>query len=237
MTSLPTNSENSLKNCELKILLTEDDVDVARYLAAVLKTLGHHVAAIAVDGAQAVNIAKEIRPDLVIMDIDLPEMDGVTAARKILEHLSVPVIISTGRTDGEALESARDLNIQAYLIKPFSAMQLKSAISIAMTQHQMHDQAQRKISELTDALDNVQGRTDAEVLTAERLSAIGLTPREAEVMHWIAQGKSNSDIAIILNSSPRTVAKHIEHIFVKLNVESRTASVAEARRLLQDVAV
>ena len=235
MTSLPKNSENSSQIRELNILLTEDDVDVARYLSAVLKTLGHRVAAIAMDGAQAVKLAKEIRPDLVIMDIDLPEMDGVTAATKILECLSVPVIISTGRTDSEALENARELNIQAYLIKPFSAIQLKSAIAIAMTQHRLHDQAQRKISELTDAMTSVQGQTDAEVLTAERLADIGLTPREAEVMHWIAQGKSNSDIAIILSSSPRTVAKHIEHIFIKLNVESRTASVAEARRLLRDI--
>ena len=53
-------------------------------------------------------------------------------------------------------------------------------------------------------------------------------------MVWVAQGKSNGDIATILESSPRTVAKHIEHIFGKFNVESRTAAVAEARRLLQD---
>lgn len=235
MTAFPIQSVNSSPRRELSVLLTEDDADVARYLTTVLKSLGHRVSAVASDGMQAVRLANELNPDLVIMDIDLPEMNGVTAAKIILERTSVPVIISTGRTDSEALESTRELNIQAYLIKPFSAVQLKSAIAIAMSQYKLHDQAQRKITELSGALENVQGQADADVLTPERLISIGLTKREAEVMHWIAQGKSNSDIATILDSSPRTVAKHVEHIFLKLKVESRTAAVGEARHLLQEM--
>ena len=218
----------------LSILLTEDDLEVARYLTAVLKSLGHRVPAVAADGLEAVRLVGELKPDLVIMDIDLPKMDGIAATRQILCHSSVPVIISTGRTDTEALERARDLNIQAYLIKPFSVVQLKSAIAIALTQYHLQDDAERKISELNEALDNASCRTDAEVLTQERLASLGLTKREAEIMHWIAQGKSNGDIAIILDSSPRTVAKHIEHIFLKLKVESRIAAVTEARHLLDE---
>lgn len=219
---------------ELSILLTEDDPDVARYLTTVLKSLGHKVVAVACDGLQAVKSAHELRPDLVIMDIDLPGMNGITAASKILEKRSVPLIISTGRTDAEALESTKHLNIQAFLIKPFSAVQLKSAIAVAMNQHRMQSQARQKISELSGALEAVQDKADVGALTQPRLQTLGLTKREAEVMAWVAQGKSNSDIATILESSPRTVAKHIEHIFGKFNVESRTAAVAEARRLLQE---
>lgn len=218
---------------DLSILLTEDDADVARYLATVLKSLGHKVLAVAPDGLQAVKLAQELKPGLVIMDIDLPGMNGVAAARKILEKQSIPLIISTGRTDSEALESTRELDIQAFLIKPFSAVQLKSAIAVALSQHKMQAEARRKISELSGALEAVQDQADGGALTQERLQTLGLTPREAEVMAWVAQGKSNSDIATILVSSPRTVAKHIEHVFAKLNVESRTAAVAEARRLLQ----
>lgn len=217
----------------LSILLTEDDADVARYLATVLKSLGHEVAAVARDGIEAVKLAEEIRPNLVIMDIDLPGMNGIVAARKILSKQSLPVIISTGRTDAEALESTRELDIKAFLIKPFSAVQLKSAIAVAMSQHRMQAEARQKIDELSGALEAVQDKADGGSLTQERLQTLGLTPREAEVMAWVAQGKSNSDIATILVSSPRTVAKHIEHVFGKLNVESRTAAVAEARRLLQ----
>jgi len=219
---------------DLSILLTEDDADVARYLTTVLKSIGHKVVAVASDGIQAVKLAEELRPHLIIMDIDLPGMNGVAAARKILEKQSIPLIISTGRTDAEALESTRELNIQAFLIKPFSAVQLKSAIAVALSQHRMQNQAQQKITELSGALESVHERADVGALTQSRLQVLGLTKREAEVMSWVSQGKSNSDIATILESSPRTVAKHIEHIFGKLNVESRTAAVAEARRLLQE---
>jgi len=218
---------------DLSILLTEDDVDVARYLSSVLKSLGHKVAAVAADGAQAVRLAQELNPGLVIMDIDLPDMSGIVAARKILEKQSIPLIISTGRTDSEALDSTREMDIQAFLIKPFSAVQLKSAIAVAMSQHRMQAEARKKINELSGALEAFQDNADGGAMTKERLQTLGLTPREAEVMAWVAQGKSNSDIATILVSSPRTVAKHIEHVFAKLNVESRTAAVAEARRLLQ----
>jgi DNA-binding NarL/FixJ family response regulator len=220
---------------DLSILLTEDDADVARYLTTVLRSLGHRVVAVANDGLEAVHLANELNPDLVIMDIDLPSMDGVTAAGKILEQNSVAVIISTGRADNEVLERAQSLSIQAYLIKPFSAIQLKSAIAMSMSQYLQQDQAQRKISELNGVLAHAQSQTDTDTLPPEKLFSLGLTRREAEVMHWIAQGKSNSDIATILESSPRTVAKHIEHIFLKLKVESRTAAVAEVRQLLKEM--
>lgn len=219
---------------ELSILLTEDDEAVARYLSSILVTFGHKVVAVAPDGLQAVKLAHELSPDLVIMDMDLPQMNGATAARKILEARSVPLIISTGRTDAGALESIQDINIQAFLIKPFSGVQLKSAIAIALSQHQMQSRAQQTISQLNGALEAAQDNAGAGALTQERLQTLGLTRREAEVMAWVAQGKSNSDIATILESSPRTVAKHIEHVFGKLNVESRTAAVAEARRLLEE---
>ena len=224
---------NSSKVPELSILLTEDEPEVARYMATVLKVLGHRVVAVAHEGHEAVELALQLSPDLVIMDIDLPKMNGVTAARKILERTSVPVIICTGRSDNDALASLRELNVQAYLNKPFSAVQLKSAIAITLAQYDLHDRARRKILELSEVLAKGGGLADAAVLTAERLQEIGLTPREAQVLHWVAQGKSNGDIAVILESSPRTIAKHIEHVFLKLGVESRTAAVAEARRRIQ----
>lgn len=219
---------------ELSILLTEDDEAVARYLSSILVAFGHKVVAIAPDGVQAVKLAREMCPDLVIMDMDLPQMNGATAARKILEERSVPLIISTGRTDAAALESIRDLNIQAFLIKPFSGVQLKSAIAIAISQHEKQSRDQETIIQLNGALEAAQDNAGAGALTQERLQTLGLTRREAEVMAWVAQGKSNGDIATILESSPRTIAKHIEHVFGKLNVESRTAAVAEARRLLEE---
>jgi len=222
-------SMKSTTPCELSILLTEDDPEVAQFLVTALQRLGHSVPAVATDGMQAVSLAGQLKPDLAIMDIDLPGLDGIAATRRILRHFSIPVIISTGRTDNEALDDARQLNIQAFLIKPFSVAQLRSAIAVAMMQHQRHDEAQRTISDLNEALDHGSSLSDAEALTPERLVRIGLSKRQAEVLHWIAQGKSNNEIGIILAASPRTVAKHVETIFLKLSVETRMSAVAEAR--------
>jgi len=233
VTSSPALSANSSKTPELSVLLTEDDTDVARYLTTVLKTLGHRVVGVASDGHHAVEMARDLAPDLIIMDIDLPHLNGVAAARQILEHASVPLIMCTGRSDYEALESSLQLEVQAYLNKPFSAVQLRSAIVIALSQHQRQIEARRKISELRGVLERGGGLPDAAVLSVNHLQTLGLTRRESEVLHWIAQGKSNAGIASIQKTSPRTVAKHVEHIFIKLDVESRTAAVAEARRRLQ----
>lgn len=70
--------------------------------------------------------------------------------------------------------------------------------------------------------------------TAERLQSVGLTPREAEVLQWVAQGKSNEAIAVILGTRPRTIHKHLERIYTKLGVENRTAAVAMMPSLKND---
>ena len=69
----------------------------------------------------------------------------------------------------------------------------------------------------------------------QRLVSLGLTPREAEVLYWISEGKSNHDIGVILSASPRTISKHVEHIFCKLNVENRTAAAVIAFAVLNQL--
>lgn len=216
-----------MKLSALSILIAEDEPDVANHLALMLQDLGHCVVDIAGNGVDAVARALALSPDLVIMDINLPQKDGLAAAREILESYRVPVIISTGRTDNEVLEQLGGLNVQAWLSKPFSPAQLKTTLTIALTQFQIHFQAQQKIDFLKEGADR-----GAE-LPAERLGEIGLTKREAEILHWISKGKSNNDIATVLSSSPRTVAKHIEHIFIKLGVDSRTSALSEAHHRLR----
>lgn len=211
---------------ELSILIAEDEADVADHLSVMLKGLGHKVLAVAPDGEAAVQQALALSPDLLIMDINLPKKDGLMAAREILEVLKVPLVISTGRSDNDALEQVGTLNVQAWLNKPFGEAQLKAALAVAFTQFQIHFQAERTIEAL---------KGSGPELPAERLGEIGLTKREAEILHWISKGKSNNEIASVVASSPRTVAKHIEHIFIKLGVDSRTAALNEAHRRLRAV--
>lgn len=137
---------------KLSVLVADDEERVVGILTISLKSLGHEVIAVANNGEDAVTLAREKKPDLIILDIDMPRMDGVDAAKRILAEASVPIIISSGRTDPETLQRARKLNIQAYLVKPFSRAQLNSAITMAMSQYQALLTAKMKIAELTDEI-------------------------------------------------------------------------------------
>ena len=215
-------------NAHLSILISEDESDIARHLASIVQELGHRVVGVAPDGATAVKLAHELRPDVVFMDINLPVKDGVEAVREILERRNIPVIISTGRFDNEALERVQGLNVQAWLCKPFTVPQVKTSLVMALAHFQKQYEARQAIAELQEETGGGFSELDP-----DRLLLIGLTRKESEVLKWVAVGHSNNEIAAELSSSPRTVAKHIEHIFIKLAVESRTAAVAEAHRLVR----
>jgi len=140
---------------KLTVLIADDESRVVSIMSLSLKTLGHDVIAVADNGEDAVALARKHQPDLIILDIDMPRLDGMDAAKQILAEMSVPVIISSGRTDPETLQRARKLEIQAYLVKPFSRDQLNSAITIAVGQHQSLFNAKMKIEELTDEINVV----------------------------------------------------------------------------------
>lgn len=139
----------------LTILIADDDPRVVKIMSLSLKSLGHEIIAIAENGEVAVTLARERHPDLVILDIDMPKLDGMDAAKQILAESNVPIIISSGRTDPETLQRARKLNIQAYLVKPFSRDQLNTAITMALAQFQSLLNAKLKIAELTEEIEVV----------------------------------------------------------------------------------
>ena len=113
-------------------MVADDDAPVLHLLTRCLSLLQHRVVGSAANGRAAVALAHQHEPDLVILDIDMPGLTGVEAARMILETRKVPIIISTGRTDEPTLRRLRNLQIGAYLVKPFSPAQLKAAIFVAM---------------------------------------------------------------------------------------------------------
>ena len=160
MESLPSNpirtaSSEASEDREVKklsVLIADDEERVVNILTISLKSLGHEVISVSDNGEDAVTLAREKKPDLIILDIDMPRLDGVDAAKRILAESSVPIIISSGRTDPETLQRARKLNIQAYLVKPFSRAQLNSAITMAVAQYQTLLTAKMKIAELTDEI-------------------------------------------------------------------------------------
>jgi DNA-binding NarL/FixJ family response regulator len=211
----------------LAALIAEDDPRIARMLSRAVSQLGYSVAGIAANGIEAVEMARTLPVDFLIIDIVMPEMDGIEAARRILAERSMPVIVSTGFMEDDLLDAARRLPAQAFLVKPFTKDQLGSTIAIALEQHKMLLEAREKIAALTE-----QARPAHEPrISAEALDRRGLTPREIEVLGAMAEGKSNAEIAESLGASVRTVDKHVQHIFEKLAVKSRTAAVARALQL------
>ena len=137
------------------MLVADDEMRMLHLLSVTLKSLGHEVVGSVDNGADAVELAARHQPDLIILDLDMPRMDGFEAAGKILEAASIPIIISTGKSDAESLTRAQNLDIQAYLVKPFSKAQLNSSITVALSQHQKLLAARVKIAALTNEIELV----------------------------------------------------------------------------------
>ncbi len=129
----PTTTAGALS---LSIVVADDEPGILHLLTRSLRLLQHRVVGSGRNGQEAVALATQFQPDLVILDIDMPMMNGIEAARAILLTQKLPIIISTGRADEGTLQRLRNLNIGAYLVKPFSPAQLKAAIFVAMSRFQ-----------------------------------------------------------------------------------------------------
>jgi CheY-like chemotaxis protein len=131
-------NENETLGCELNpndeterrrnILVVDDNSAVAKMIVITLRRLGHACVAIAAGGKEALEIAARIRPDLVIMDIDMPEMDGIETARRLSALNPCAIIFSTGLCDQKTLHRTREMRSVSYLVKPFSPAQLQAAV-------------------------------------------------------------------------------------------------------------
>lgn len=139
----------------LSVLVADDEPLMVELITRSLRDLGHEVIASAGNGQTAVDLARKHRPDLVILDYVMPEIDGIEAAEMILAEICVPILLSTGRSDDETLQRARKAGIQAYLVKPFHKEQLKTAVTMALAHHHAMLSAQAKIAALQNELEVV----------------------------------------------------------------------------------
>lgn len=143
----------------ISILLVEDEGIVAQDLQETLCHLGYRVAGIASEGVQAVYMAEELSPDLIVMDVGLQgEVDGIQAARMILDRSHVPIIFLTGHRDVETLQRAVRAGPLGYILKPFQEVELRSAIEVAIHKHRAdvamreREEALRRNAELLKSL-------------------------------------------------------------------------------------
>ena len=199
------------------ILLIEDNASMRRNIAQMLTLEGYRVLDYA-DGSAALAQARELRPDLVLCDIMMPGMDGYEVLAQLrAQHAtaSVPFIFLTAKGDVPDIRAGMALGADDYLPKPVERLDLLTAIRTRLTRHEQQRNAFVPRFE-----------------SAAPLEQLGISPRESEILLWMAQGKSNGDIGSILGISLGTVKKHTNHIFVKLGVEGRTAAVLRALEAL-----
>ena len=119
----------------LSILVADDDPWMLELMKRHLKMLNHHVVGSARNGQETIVLARELRPELVILDLHMPVIDGIQAAGAIQATQNASIILSTGAADEATLNRLRDLKIGAYLVKPFSPAQLRAAIYVATFWH------------------------------------------------------------------------------------------------------
>jgi len=136
---------------KVRILVAEDETIIRLDLVEMLTEAGYEVIAQAENGAVAVELAKQHKPDLAILDVKMPEMDGITAAEQII--LLAPVLMLTAFSQRELVERARDAGVMAYVVKPFSINDLVPAIEIAISRHKQMKSLESEVADIYERLE------------------------------------------------------------------------------------
>jgi response regulator NasT len=136
----------------VRILIADDEAIIRLGLRKMLQDLGHEVVAAAPDGTSAVRLCRSLRPDLVILDIKMPGMDGLTAAEAIAAQNPIPILFLTAYSDRELVERAATLSVNAYLVKPIREEDLAPALGIAMARYGEWRALQEEAGNLEGAL-------------------------------------------------------------------------------------
>ena len=137
----------------LRIVIADDEPIIRMDLRRTLENMGHVVVGEAGDGQQALEITKELKPDIAILDIKMPTMDGIDAAKLISTEAIAPVLLLTAYSQRDLVERARDAGVFAYLVKPFKELDLMPAIEIAIARFEEFEELDRDFNDLENKLD------------------------------------------------------------------------------------
>ena len=138
---------------QTRLVIADDESIIRMNLKETLVSLGYLVVGEAGDGVSVINLARELRPDLVLMDIKMPKLDGIQAAKILTEERISPVLLLTAYSDRELVERARDAGVVNYIVKPFREAELLPAIEIAMARYQEFLEMDQEIRDLKETLD------------------------------------------------------------------------------------
>ena len=191
-------SEAAPTNGRAKVLVAEDEALIRLDLVELLTAEGYEVIGEAGDGEQALAMARELEPDLVVMDVKMPKMDGISAASAIAEERIAPVVMLTAFSQRELVERAREAGAMAYVVKPFDASDVVPAIEIAMARFAEIRAVEAEVADLEERFASRKAVDQAKGLLQEGL---GLT--EPEAFRWIQK------TAMDLRKSMREVAEGV----------------------------
>jgi DNA-binding NarL/FixJ family response regulator len=203
----------------IRVVLVDDHAVLRSGLAALLTGAGDiEVVGQASDGAEAVDVVRRTRPDVVVMDLQMPGVDGVEATRRLVAgDVGCEVVVLTSYSDSARIVAALDAGAVGYLLKDAEPEDLISGIrAVSRGESPLHPRVARQL-------------LSARV---ERPRAADLTPREAEVLGLVRQGLANKQIARRLGISERTVKAHLTSVFQRIGVVDRTQAALWAERHL-----
>ena len=209
-----------------KILIIEDQPQMRRNLAFILQMEKFDVVT-AENGREGLELARQHKPDLILCDVMMPELDGHAVLQSLRAEpatATLPFIFLTAKGDKLDVRQGMNLGADDYLTKPVGREDLLAAVRTRLARQDAHQ------AEVRSAKGN--GGFNPDFSSPKPLQSLGLTEREAEVLLWVAQGKGNADVGVLLNMAEKTVKKHMSNIFEKLGLESRNAATVRALEVL-----
>lgn len=185
-----------------RVLVAEDESLIRMDIVESLRDQGFEVVGEAIDGVMAIELAEKLRPDLIVMDIKMPNLDGLSAAEKIFE-LKIPVVLLTAFSQQELVSRAAEVGAMAYLVKPFSPSDLLPAIEIALSRHAQLMALESEVVDLAERLETRKLVERAKGVLSEKMK---LT--EPEAFRWIQ--KASMDRRLSMAEVARTVLEQLE---------------------------
>jgi response regulator NasT len=182
-------------------VIAEDEALIRMDLAEMLAEEGYDVVGQAADGEQAIALAESLAPDLVILDVKMPRLDGIAAAQRIAEQRIAPVVMLTAFSQRDLVERARDAGAMAYLVKPFSRTDLVPAIEMAVSRFTELTALEREVADLSDRLETRKAVDRAKGVLQKDL---GLS--EPDAFRWIQ--KTAMDLRLSMREVADGVVQH-----------------------------
>jgi response regulator NasT len=186
-----------------RVLIAEDETIIRLDLCSLLETAGFEVCAEARDGVEAVELARTTDPDVVLLDVKMPQLDGLEAARRILEERSRPIVLITAYGDREIAEQAADIGVFAFLTKPFREDEVVPAIKTAQARHAELAELRREALGLREALE---ARKAIERAKGILMAKEGLTEAEAFDRLRSASQRSGRPMKVIADALAATLS-------------------------------